>query len=64
MRFHGYNRHDFHYPRTAKEAFGSEYYPVEKDKPLRNILRYLMYIAIIIGLFAIQIKLGAYYEAT
>lgn len=24
-RFSGYNRHDYYYPRTSREAFGSEY---------------------------------------
>jgi hypothetical protein len=64
MRFYGYNRHDYYFPRSAKEAFGCEYYPAPKVSKWRDALRYLMFAVIIIGLLAIQIKLGAYYETT
>lgn len=30
-RFDGYNRNDFHYPRTSREAFGDEFHV---DKPV------------------------------
>ena len=28
-RFDGYNRHDYHFPTSSREAFGSNFYPEE-----------------------------------
>lgn len=35
-RFDGYNRHDFHYPNTSREAFGSNFYPQEKKSKSKD----------------------------
>lgn len=29
-RFDGYNRHDYHFPTSCREAFGSNFYEEEK----------------------------------
>lgn len=39
-RFDGYNRHDFHYPNTSREAFGSNYYGEEKKSTSKDIWFY------------------------
>lgn len=38
MRFNGYNRHDFHYSRTSRDAFGSPFYPEKKPQPFKEFL--------------------------
>jgi hypothetical protein len=51
MRFDGYNRHDFNFPRTSREAFGTEFY-VPKSKSIMSIfLNYLVYFLVIFCLF-------------
>ncbi len=32
-RFNGYNRHDYYYPRSSREAFGSNY---EADEVIKE----------------------------
>lgn len=54
MRFDGYNRHDFHYARTSRDAFGSPFYPEKKPQPVKDFLKWL---AFSVGLVCLSIIL-------
>jgi len=52
-RFDGYNRHDFHYPNTSREAFGSSFQPEEKRSTGKEVLFYGFVIALVLLKLAI-----------
>jgi hypothetical protein len=49
-RFDGYNRHDFHHPRTSREAFGSGFRIEKEPSKLKEVLLWVAYVACVIGL--------------
>lgn len=49
-RFDGYNRHDFHHPRTSREAFGTEFHVEKKPSRLKEVLLWSAYVIGLIGL--------------
>lgn len=49
-RFYGYNRHDYHFPRSCREAFGSDFDVVTK-KSMSEVLLISIYI-ILLAIFA------------
>lgn len=49
-RFDGYNRHDFHHPRTAREAFGTGFHIEKPPSRLKEVLLWVAYIVGVIGL--------------
>lgn len=52
-RFDGYNRHDFHFPRTSKEAFGSNFNVVNKKSMIEVILVSIFVIFVTLFVFTI-----------
>jgi hypothetical protein len=48
-RFDGYNRNDFHHPRTTREAFGSPFHVTEEPSKVKEVLAWVVYV-ICIGL--------------
>jgi hypothetical protein len=49
-RFNGYNRHDFHHPRTTREAFGSAFHVTKKPNKAKEIAIWVGYVVFIISL--------------
>lgn len=49
-RFDGYNRHDFYYPRSTKEAFGSDF---QVDDEPSEVKEFALWGAYIVGAVAI-----------
>lgn len=50
MRFDGYNRHDFNFPRTSRDAFGTDFY-VDKRKSVMSVIwNFLAYTIIAVSL--------------
>jgi hypothetical protein len=47
-RFDGYNRHDFHYPNTSREAFGSNFHVEEKKSSGKEVLFYVCIVALVL----------------
>jgi hypothetical protein len=45
-RFDGYNRHDFHHPRTSREAFGTGFHVEKKPSVLWEITKWVAYYAV------------------
>jgi TRAP-type C4-dicarboxylate transport system permease small subunit len=43
-RFDGYNRHDFHHPRTTREAFGSGFHIEKEPNRVKEVLLWLAYV--------------------
>lgn len=41
-RYDGYNRNDFHYARTSREAFGNNFYIEKKPQPFKEFLIWLV----------------------
>jgi hypothetical protein len=48
-RFDGYNRNDFHHPRTTREAFGSPFHVTEEPSKVKEALAWVVYV-ICVGL--------------
>lgn len=44
-RFDGYNRHDFYYPRSTKEAFGSDFQVDDEPNHVKDFALWGAYIA-------------------
>jgi hypothetical protein len=55
-RFDGYNRHDFHHPRTTREAFGSGFHVENEPSKVKEVLMWVAYV-ICVG-FALLILQG------
>lgn len=54
-RFHGYNRNDFHFPRTSREAFGENVVFDDKYANVGGILYVaclIMAVAVVTALFS------------
>lgn len=49
-RFDGYNRHDFHHPRTTREAFGSGFHVEKEPSKLKEVLLWVCYVVCILSL--------------
>jgi hypothetical protein len=49
-RFDEYNRNDFYYARTAREAFGGNFYIDKKQSTFKSFLRWLMFTGFLICL--------------
>jgi hypothetical protein len=49
-RFDGYNRHDFHHPRTTREAFGSGFHVTKEPNKLKEVLLWVCYVVCILSL--------------
>jgi hypothetical protein len=43
-RFDGYNRHDFHHPRTTREAFGSGFHVDEEPSKVKEVILWIAYV--------------------
>jgi hypothetical protein len=43
-RFDGYNRHDFHHPRTTREAFGSGFHVEKEPSKLKEVILWVAYV--------------------
>ena len=43
-RFDGYNRHDFHHPRTTREAFGSGFHVEEEPSKVKEVILWVAYV--------------------
>jgi hypothetical protein len=43
-RFDGYNRHDFHHPRTTREAFGSGFHVDEEPSKVKEVILWVAYV--------------------
>ena len=54
-RFYGYNRHDYYYPRSSREAFGSHF---EAESEVRD--SWLEVVGFVVALTALLIVLGLY----
>lgn len=48
-RFDGYNRHDFHHPRTTREAFGSPFHVTEEPNKFKEFALWLCYVVCILA---------------
>lgn len=46
-RFDGYNRNDFHYPRTSREAFGDEFHVAKPRTKLSIARKIVLWIVVI-----------------
>lgn len=46
-RFNGYNRNDFHYARTSREAFGSNFYTEEKSHFFRDLAYWVVFFVLL-----------------
>lgn len=53
-RFDGYNRNDFHYARTSREAFGDNFYIDKKHQPIKQ---FLVWLAFSVGLICLSLIL-------
>ena len=53
-RFDGYNRNDFHYARTTREAFGDNFY-IEKEP--QTVKEFLILIVCIVALVCLSLFL-------
>lgn len=42
-RFDGYNRHDFHHPRTSREAFGTTFHVTKEPNKLKEFALWVCY---------------------
>lgn len=49
-RFDGYNRHDFHHPRTTREAFGSGFHIEKAPSRWKGVAFWMCYILCVISL--------------
>jgi hypothetical protein len=49
-RFDGYNRNDFHHPRTTREAFGSPFHVTEEPSKVKEVLLWVTYVVGLLGL--------------
>jgi hypothetical protein len=56
-RFDGYNRHDFHHPRTTREAFGSGFYVEKTASVWRALLGWIAYAGFILVLASLLVCL-------
>ena len=43
-RFDGYNRHDFHHPRTTREAFGSGFHVEKEPSKVKEVILWVAYV--------------------
>lgn len=50
-RYHGYNRNDFYFPRTSREAFGSNFYVTNKANTImKDIFLVVLWVILLIVL--------------
>jgi hypothetical protein len=49
-RFDGYNRNDFHYARTTREAFGDNFYVEKKPQTVKEFLIWLVCVVALVCL--------------
>jgi hypothetical protein len=54
-RFDGYNRHDFHHPRTSREAFGTGFYVEKEPSKVREFVGWVAYV-VCIGLLLLLLQ--------
>ena len=56
-RFDGYNRHDFHHPRTTREAFGSGFHVEKETSKTKEFLGWIAYAGFILVLASLLVGL-------
>ncbi len=49
-RFDGYNRNDFHYARTSREAFGDKFYVEEEEHQSVKAVVFIVCIVLLVTL--------------
>jgi hypothetical protein len=57
-RFDGYNRHDFHHPRTTREAFGSGFAVDKPTSMWRAVIGWVGYITILLAILGLITGVG------